>query len=68
LHLRLSLDQQIAIIHCFHDTEEAFADMSADRAVAVIFVHNHPSGDLQPSDADLKMHEQLMEAEIIKGL
>jgi len=47
---------------------EVFADVLVDRAAAVIFVHNHPSGDLQPSDADLKMHEQLSEAGNILGL
>jgi len=47
---------------------EVFADVIVDRAAAVIFVHNHPSGDLQPSDADMKMHEQLTEAGNILGL
>lgn len=40
----------------------------ADRAAAVIFVHNHPSGDLQPSEADRRTHEQLTEAAKILGL
>ncbi len=30
---------------------EVFADVIADRAASVIFAHNHPSGDPQPSDA-----------------
>ncbi len=47
---------------------EVFADVILDRAAAVIFVHNHPSGDLQPSDADLRMHEQLTEAGNILGI
>ena len=47
---------------------EVFADVIADRAAAVIFVHNHPSGELQPSEADLRMHEQLTEAGKILGL
>lgn len=47
---------------------EVFADVIVDRAAAVIFVHNHPSGDLQPSDADLRMHEQLTQAANILGL
>lgn len=47
---------------------EVFADVIVDRAAAVIFVHNHPSGNLQVSDADLKMHEQLTEAGNILGL
>lgn len=31
---------------------EAFARAIEDRAVSVIFVHNHPSGSTQPSDED----------------
>lgn len=47
---------------------EVFADVIADRAAAVIFVHNHPSGDLQPSAADRCIHDQLTEAAKILGL
>ena len=47
---------------------EVFADVIADRAAAVIFAHNHPSGDLQPSEADLRIHDQLTEAAKILGL
>jgi len=47
---------------------EVFADAIADRAAAVIFAHNHPSGDLQPSEADLRTHQQLTEAGKILGL
>jgi DNA repair protein RadC len=47
---------------------EVFADAIADRAAAVIFAHNHPSGEVQPSEADLRMHEQLTEAGKILGL
>ena len=47
---------------------EVFADVIADRAAAVIFAHNHPSGDLQPSEADRRIHEQLTEAAKILSL
>jgi len=47
---------------------EVFADVIADRAAAVIFAHNHPSGDLNPSDADLAIHEQLTQAAKILGI
>jgi DNA repair protein RadC len=47
---------------------EVFADVIADRAASVIFAHNHPSGDLQPSEADRRTHEQLTEAAKILGL
>jgi len=47
---------------------EVFADVIADRAAAVIFAHNHPNGDPHPSEADLRMHDQLTEAAKILGL
>lgn len=47
---------------------EVFADVIADRAAAVIFAHNHPSGDVQPSDADMKTQDQLVQAAKILGI
>ncbi|HYL98411.1 MAG TPA: DNA repair protein RadC [Blastocatellia bacterium] len=47
---------------------DVFADVISDRAAAVIFAHNHPSGDLQPSEADLKTQEQLEQAAKILGI
>jgi DNA repair protein RadC len=47
---------------------DVFADVIVDRAAAVIFAHNHPSGDLQPSDADLKTQGQLVHAAKILGI
>ena len=47
---------------------EVFADVIQDRAAAVIFAHNHPNGDPQPSDSDRRAHEQLTEAAKILGL
>ncbi|MDI6808932.1 MAG: DNA repair protein RadC [Candidatus Eisenbacteria bacterium] len=47
---------------------EVFADVIADRAAAVVFAHNHPCGELRPSEADLHMHDQLTEAGKILGL
>jgi DNA repair protein RadC len=47
---------------------EVFADVIADRAASVIFAHNHPSGELNPSDSDLKIHQQLTEAGNILGI
>lgn len=41
---------------------EVFADPITDRASAVILAHNHPSGDITPSDADKKVTRQLQEA------
>ena len=47
---------------------DVFADVITDRAAAVIFAHNHPSGDLQPSDHDLESQRQLEEAAKIVGI
>jgi len=47
---------------------EVFADVIADRAAAVIFAHNHPNGDPQPSEADRHAHDRLTEAAEILGL
>lgn len=47
---------------------EVFADVIADRAASVIFAHNHPSGELKPSDADINIHEQLTQAGKILGI
>lgn len=47
---------------------EVFADAITDRAAGVIFAHNHPSGDLQPSNADLKTQHQLIQAAKILGI
>ena len=47
---------------------EVFADVITDRAASVIFAHNHPSGELKPSDSDLKIHEQLTGAAKILGI
>jgi len=47
---------------------EVFADVIADRAAAVIFAHNHPSGEVQPSEADLRLQDQLTDAGKILGI
>ncbi len=47
---------------------DVFADVIADRAAAVIFAHNHPSGELQPSEADFKTQDQLVQAAKILGI
>ena len=47
---------------------EVFANVIADRAAAVIFAHNHPSGDVQPSEGDRRTHQRLTEAATILGL
>ena len=38
---------------------EVFADVIVDRAAAVIFAHNHPSGIAEPSQADQRLTQRL---------
>ena len=47
---------------------EVFTDVIADRGSAVIFAHNHPSGDLKPSESDMLAHKQLADAGKILGI
>lgn len=47
---------------------DVFADVIVDRAAAVIFAHNHPSGNLVPSDEDLKTQDRLLQAARILGI
>lgn len=47
---------------------EIFKDAIAHTAVSIILVHNHPSGDPEPSDDDLKITKQLVEAGKILGI
>ena len=47
---------------------EVFADVIADRGASVILVHNHPSGSLSPSESDIQITNQLVEAGKILGI
>jgi DNA repair protein RadC len=47
-----------ALVH----PREVFADPITDRAAAVIVAHNHPSGNLTPSQDDLTITRQLKDA------
>jgi DNA repair protein RadC len=47
---------------------EAFAPAIEDRAVAVIFAHNHPSGNPDPSTEDLILTQKLCESGQILGI
>ena len=40
---------------------EVFADAIADRAANIIVAHNHPSGTLTPSQADIDVTHRLKE-------
>lgn len=47
---------------------EVFADAITDRAASLIVAHNHPSGNLEPSDADLSITKRLRSASEIIGI
>ena len=53
-----------AILH----PREVFRPALSHRAVSVILVHNHPSGDSSPSVEDVEMTRQLAEAGKILGI
>jgi DNA repair protein RadC len=51
-----------SVTECHVDPREVFAPAILSRAAAVVLVHNHPSGDPQPSASDLALTRQLTEA------
>lgn len=48
--------------HCQVDPREVFAAAVAARASAIVLVHNHPSGDPEPSQLDAALTLQLRDA------
>jgi len=53
---------------CPVDPREVFAPALSVRASAVVLVHNHPSGDPDPSGADLTLTAQLVEGGRLLGI
>lgn len=47
---------------------EIFSDPITDRAASIIIAHNHPSGSLTPSDADILVTRKIREAGDILGI
>ena len=47
---------------------EVFAEAIKNKAASVIFVHNHPSGDPEPSEDDLEITKRLVESGKILGI
>ena len=47
---------------------EVFADAITDRAASIIVAHNHPSGSLNPSTADLDVTQRLNSAGELLGI
>ncbi len=69
----LFLDRQLKLMSIAHISKGGFAGTIIDprvvfsialkrRAHAIILAHNHPSGTLEPSSADLKLTKELMTA------
>ncbi|HPU30475.1 MAG TPA: DNA repair protein RadC [Syntrophorhabdaceae bacterium] len=54
--------------HSIVHPREVFADAISDRAAGIIFVHNHPSGDLTPSRQDIEITRRLVEVGKIVGI
>ena len=77
--LAISLDGSHSVIKLHHITKglvnktivhprECFFPVIKDYATAVIFVHNHPSGNLDPSGEDEDITEKLCMAGAILGI
>jgi DNA repair protein RadC len=47
---------------------EVFADAIADRAAGIIIAHNHPSGTLEASRADIQITQRLQEVSKLVGI
>ena len=47
---------------------EVFADAIADRAAGIIIAHNHPSGTLEPSQADIQITRRLGDVAKLVGI
>ncbi|HOF45142.1 MAG TPA: DNA repair protein RadC [bacterium] len=47
---------------------EVFAEAIKNKAVSVVFAHNHPSGDPEPSEDDLVLTKRLVESGKILGI
>ncbi|NKQ40480.1 MAG: DNA repair protein RadC [Sulfurovum sp.] len=47
---------------------EVFTDAIADRAAGIIIAHNHPSGTLEASRADVAITQRLMEVSKLVGI
>ena len=47
---------------------EVFADPLTDRAAAIIVAHNHPSGNVEPSEEDIEITKRLRSAGNVLGI
>lgn len=59
----------VGLVNCTQvHPREVFADAISDRACSIIVAHNHPSGELKPSGADIEVTKRLIEAGKILGV
>lgn len=54
--------------HSIVHQREVFADAISDRAAGIIFVHNHPSGNIDPSKEDIAITNRLLEVGKMVGI
>lgn len=54
--------------HSIVHPREVFADAISDRAAGIIFVHNHPSGNVDPSKEDIAITNRLLEVGKMVGI
>ena len=54
--------------HSLVHPREVFADAIGDRAASIIIAHNHPSGQLSPSDADVRITRRLNDVAKMVGI
>lgn len=47
---------------------EVFADPIVDRAASIVVAHNHPSGEVNPSQKDIALTQQLAAAGLLLGI
>ena len=47
---------------------EIFQYALSQNAASVILIHNHPSGDTEPSEDDLEINKRILEAGKIMGI
>jgi DNA repair protein RadC len=54
--------------HSLVHPREVYHPLISDRAAAYIAVHNHPSGNIQPSDQDIQITKQLAQSGDLMGI
>ena len=48
--------------------KEVFSEACKNKAVSIVLIHNHPSGDPAPSPQDISVTEQIRKAGLILGI